>query len=121
MYRPAEFVTFVCCRRRCCFQEVRPLNLGSEGVTGSFDTTLKYIKERFARRVFRPLLLGPPPNQCEGPGPARAVLLGKLEGLRPDGSGRILPCSAVRATPCDHLWTRGALHSFGNLRSFPER
>ena len=95
MYRPAEFVTFVCCRCRCCFQEARTLILGSEGATGSFDTTLKYIKVGFARRAFRPLLLGPRPNQCEGPGPARGVLLGKREGFRPDGSGPIRPCSAV--------------------------
>ena len=95
MYRPAEFVFFVCCRRRCCFQERRTLNPGSEGATGSFDTTLEYIKVGFARRAFRPLLPGPRPNQCSGPGPVRGVLLVKREGFRPDGSGRVRSCSAV--------------------------
>ena len=117
----AEVRDLVCCSRSGCFKEVRPLNLGSEGVTGSFDTTLKYIKVGFARRAFRPLLLGPRPNQCEGPGPARGVLLGKREGFRPDGSGRIRPCSAVWATPCDHLHASEGFRPFGNLRSFSER
>ena len=118
MYRPAEFVTFVCCRRRCCFQEVRTLNLGSEGATGSKNTALEYIKVGFEGHRFQPLRIGRRANQCGGPGTARGVLLGKREGFRPDGSGRIRSCSAVWATPCDHLYLRGALHSFGNLRSF---
>ena len=121
MYRPAEFVFFVCCRRRCCFQEARTLILGSEGATGSFDTALEYIKVGFARRAFRPLLPAPRLNQCGGPGPAHGVLLGKREGFRPDGSGPILSCSAVWATPSDHLHTKGAFRPLGNLRSFSER
>jgi hypothetical protein len=63
VYRPAEFATKVCCRRPGCFQEVRTLILGSGGATGSKNTTLKYINVGFARRVFRPLLPGPRPNQ----------------------------------------------------------
>ena len=103
MYRPAEFVTFVCCRRRCCFKRARTLNPGSEGATGSFDTTLKYIKVGFARRVFRPLLLAPRQNQCEDPGPARGVLLGNVKVLAPTGPGafgRVLPSERHCRTIC---------------------
>ena len=42
MYRPAEFVTLFGGRRSGCFKRARPLNLGSDGATGSFNTTLEY-------------------------------------------------------------------------------
>ena len=63
MYRPAEFVIIVGCVRPGCFQEARPLILGSEGATRSKNTPLEYINVGFARRVFRPLLSGPHLNQ----------------------------------------------------------
>ena len=102
-------------------QEARTLISGSVAGKSSFSASLKYIKVGFVGRRFQPLRIGLRANQWYGAGTARAVLLGKREGLRPDGSGASRPCSAARATLCDHLWTRGALHSFGNLRSFSER
>ena len=118
MYHPAEWGPTFNRPRRSCFQEQLQLSSGSEAGKSSFNTSLKYIKVGFVGRTFQPLLIGRRANQCYGPGTARAVLLGKREGLRPDGSGASRPCLAGRATLCDHLYARGALHSCGNLRSF---
>ena len=87
MYHPAETCPTFNQRRRSCFQEQRTPVSGSEAGKSSFNTSLNYIKVGFGGRRFQPLLIGLRVNQWYGPGTARAVLLGKREGLRPDGSG----------------------------------
>ena len=94
----------------CGFKEVATLLLKFEAGKRCFRTSLKYIKVGFGGRRFQPLIFGP--------GTARAVLLGKREGLRSDGSSASRPCPATCATLCDHLSNKHRLHLFGNLRPF---
>ena len=106
MYHPAEWGPTFNRPRRSCIQEQLQLSSGSEAGKSSFNTSLKYIKVGFGGRTFQPLILGPRANQCHGLGTARAVLLGKREGLRPDGSGASRPRPAACATLCD-IYTSG--------------